>query len=64
MFWYRIKIASMARNACGMTSRRLALSSSVRSSHCVAAVAAALVSRLMTKRARPQIRSLRIGFRL
>jgi len=42
----------------------LALSSSVRSSHCVEAVAAALLSRLMAKRASAQIRSARIGFRL
>src|SRR5438034_4879069 len=32
------RIASLARNASGMTSRRLALSSNVRSSHCSAAV--------------------------
>ena len=63
-FSYRIRIASTASKACGSVSRRLALSSSVRSSHCVAAVSAALDSRLMTNRARPQIRSARIGLRL
>ena len=36
------RIASVARNASGMTRRRLALSSSVRSNHCVAAVFAAV----------------------
>ncbi len=58
------RIASLARNASGMTSLRLALSSNVRSSHCSAAVCQAFPSSSMTKRARPVIRSARIGFRL
>ncbi len=60
----RIRIASVARNASGSVSRRLALSSSVRSSHCVAAVWAAFGASEITKRARALIRSARIGFRL
>ena len=57
-------MASIAKNACGITSRRLALSSSVRSIHCVACVSAALLDRFIANRASEQIRSLRIGFRL
>ena len=38
---HKIEMASMAKNAWGMISRRIALSSSVRSSHCVAAVCTA-----------------------
>src|SRR5437763_7306277 len=58
------RIASLARNASGMTSRRLALSSSVRSSHCAAAVCQAFPSSSITKRARLVIRSARMGLRL
>ncbi len=58
------RIASAARNASGRTSRRLALSSSVRSSHCSAAVCQAFPSSSITKRASPVMRSARIGFRL
>jgi len=54
----------MARNACGITSRRLALSSSVRSIHCVAAVMTGLDCKLIAKRAKEHIRSLRMGLRL
>src|SRR5437870_1847516 len=61
MFCSSRTIASAARNACGMTRRRLALSSSVRSIHCTAAVAAALDCKLMIKRASPQTRSQRMG---
>ena len=48
----------------GVTRRRLALSSSVRSIHCVACVWAALAGRFIANRARLQIRSARIGLRL
>src|SRR5438105_3744822 len=58
------RMASLARNASGSTRRRLALSSSVRSSHCSDAVCQAFPSSSITKRARPVIRSARIGFRL
>ena len=42
----------------------MALSSSVRSSHCSAAVCQAFPSSSITNRARPVIRSARIGLRL
>src|SRR5213082_1646273 len=58
------RMASLARNASGSTRRRLALSSSVRSSHCSDAVCQALPSSSITKRASPVIRSARIGLRL
>src|SRR5213593_4133376 len=58
------KIASLARNASGMTRRRFALSSSVRSSHWAAAVCQAFPSSSITKRAKLVIRSARMGFRL
>ncbi len=64
MFRSRRSTPSVARKPCGSVSRRLTLSSSVRSSHWVAAVWAALTVRLKTNRARPHIRSARIGLRL
>ena len=47
-----------------MYSRRQALSSSVRSNHCVAAVSAAIAGRPIRNRASAHMRSARIGFRL
>ena len=64
MFVASTRMASAPRNASGSVSRRLALSSSVRSSHWLAAVCAPLAWSEMTNRARPVIRSARIGFRL
>ena len=55
---------AMARKAWGNTNRRLALSSSVRSIHWVAAVSAALSNSEIANRDSPHIRSDRIGFRL
>ena len=60
----RTRIASVARKASGTAMRLLAESSSVRSSHCVAAVIAVSSESAMTWRASEQIRSARIGFRL
>ena len=57
-------MASAARNASGSTRRRLALSSSVRSSHWLAAVWAVFCCREMRKRPSALIRSARIGLRL
>src|SRR5690606_21230823 len=57
-------VASVARYASGIAIRRFAESSSVRSSHCVAAVNAGSIVRTMTCRASAFIRSVRIGFRL
>jgi hypothetical protein len=55
---------SVARKSSGIARRRLALSSSVRSNHCVAAVYAGFWAAAMANRAIAQIRSARIGFRL
>ncbi len=60
----RSSAPSRARNASGRDSRRFDESSSVRSSHCVAAVSYALPTRFITNRVRPQTRSHRIGLRL
>ena len=57
-------MASVARNASATEMRLLAESSSVRSSHWVDAVSAGFVASAMTYRAREQMRSLRMGFRL
>ena len=55
---------SRARNDSGRVSRRFAESSSVRSSHWVAAVLRAPWARVMTNRPRPVARSQSIGLRL
>ncbi len=64
MFRMISMIASVARNISGITSRRLALSSSVRSKYCTEWVSFALGSSDNTKRASELIRSDRIGLRL
>ena len=53
----------MARNISASARRRFAESSSVRSSHWLAAVCAVFPRVSITKRPRAQIRSLRIGLR-
>ena len=58
------RIASTAMYASGTAKRLAAESSSVRSSHCVAAVCSGLAAKADTWRARAQIRSERMGFRL
>ena len=58
------RIASVVRNASGTAMRLLAESSSVRSSHCVAAVIAVSIERAMTWRASAHMRSARMGLRL
>ena len=60
----RFKTASAQRKASGMLMRRLAESSSVRSSHWVAAVTAVFCTSQIRYRASEQIRSERIGLRL
>ena len=58
------RMASAQRNASGSDSRRLAESSSVRSSHCAEAVRGALTERVMRYRLSEQMRSHRMGLRL
>ncbi len=58
------RTASASRKASGSTSRRLAESSRLRSSHWVAAVSGPLRLSTISRRARAHIRSARIGLRL
>ncbi len=58
----RRRIASVARNASGSESLRLAESSSVRSIHCELAVSGAFCAVVITNRASEQMRSERMGF--
>ncbi len=64
MFSRSTRHPSRARNASGTETRRLAESSSVRSSHCVAAVKAGSMDSVITCRARAQMRSALMGLRL
>ena len=57
-------MASVARKLSGITSRRFALSSSVRSKYCTPCVRFAFGSSVTTKRASDAMRSERIGLRL
>ena len=60
----RERIASQVRKESGSTSRRLAESSRLRSSHWVAALRGPLSASVISRRAREQIRSARTGLRL
>ena len=62
--WTTRRMASAQRKASGSAMRRLAESSRVRSSHCVAAVWAGLAARLMSQRESAVTRSDRIGLAL
>ena len=59
-----IRMASAHRKPSGREMRRLAESSSVRSSHCTEAVMGAFMASAIRYLAREQIRSQRMGLRL
>ena len=63
-FSIRMRIASVARKLSGITRRRFALSSSVRSKNCTPCVRFAFGSSETTNRASDAMRSQRIGLRL
>ena len=63
-FSIRTRIASVARKLSGITRRRFALSSSVRSKNCTPCVRFAFGSSETTNRASDAMRSQRIGLRL
>ena len=58
------RMPSQAKNASGSEMRRLAESSSVRSSHCVEAVIGAFIASAIIYRESEQMRSQRMGFLL
>ncbi len=64
MFMYMLSIASVAKNASATEMRLFALSSNVRSNHCVAAVNVGFSTSVIIYLASADIRSLRIGLRL
>ena len=63
-FWHSRRMASAQRKPSGRAMRRLAESSSVRSSHGAEAVIGAFMASAMRQRLREQMRSQRMGLRL